>query len=863
MTCARFLFSLLFFAAANVAAADSVRLGTDIVPFYQAVDLTVDPSTDSYSGTTSLSLEAVRPVSAIRLHADGIEISEVRLGLEGAGLPLSYELQGDILFVEPGAPLAPGKYSLTINFSNEFNKQAVGLYRVESDGLGYAFTQFEASDARKAFPCFDEPAFKIPFEISITARAGDEAVTNTPLAGELANDGWIKRQFAVTRPLPTYLLAIAVGPMESAPIPDLPVPGRIYTPRGKLGLSSYAADLAAPILQAQQAYFGMQYPYEKLDFVAIPEYWPGAMEHPGIITYKDSIILLDPETISADQHRVAVKVISHEFAHQWFGNLVTMEWWDDLWLNEAFADWLGDKIVMELFPETRNDLIELRSVNAVMTTDSRSTAEPIRNPVVSSHDLLTTVGLAYNKGKSVIGMFERWVGPEAFRTGVRSYLRENAWGNAQSADFWRALSAQAGTDVAASMETFLEQPGVPMVEAAVDGNTIRLAQRRFSNFGTELSPESWRIPVGLRVGAGGKVIEKTVLLTSEAIQVPIDGVDQIDWLMPNADGAGYYRWTIGDTALQAIAPGASELLNARERISFLGNLGALLDAGELGGDTYLRSLEAFASDPEPLVVSAVISELDGVRDAFITPELEEAFAAYVGQTLSPAIERFGIEPKAGEDEAIAGFRPRLLYWLGIIAGEETVVAWAADTTQRYLQAPSTVDPDLADVALKITAKQGDEALFGVFRERFESSQTPAARRIYLQSLGAFEDPAIQDRALAYSLDGPLYANEVWLIPGTVRNAYGGPDRVFNWMASHYDRFASRLPPVYLPFLPMFGGGCDRERMHEATAFFSQPGVQVEGTEKQMKKVQASVLDCISLREREGQRVADYLDGRGD
>jgi alanyl aminopeptidase len=331
--------------------------------------------------------------------------------------------------------------------------------------------------------------------------------------------------------------------------------------------------------------------------------------------------------------------------------------------------------------------------------------------------------------------------------------------------------------------------------------------------------------------------------------------------MPNADGAGYYRWTIGDAALQDIAPGASEILNARERVSFLGNLGALLDAGELGGDTYLSSLEAFASDPEPLVVSAVISELDDVRETFVTPDLEAAFANYIGQTLSPAIERFGIEPKVGEDEAIAGFRPRLLYWLGMIAGEENVVAWAAETTQRYLQAPSSVDPDLAEVALKITAKHGDEALFDVFRERFESAQTPAARNIYLQSLGAFKDPAIQGKALAYALDGPLYANEVWLIPGTVRNAYGGPDRVFNWMASHYDRFSSRLPPVFLPFLPMFGGGCDRERMHEATAFFAQPGVKVEGTEKQMKKVEASVLDCISLREREKQRVADYLGNR--
>lgn len=848
---------LLLLGSASTSASE-LRLGNDVTPFFQHVALKIDPSGDDYSGSTRISIEVHREVHSIRLHADGIEISGVRLGLHGTPIVLTYSINEGVLTLEPSTTLKPGKYSLAIDFSNQFNQQAVGLYRVQTDDAGYAFTQFEATDARKAFPCFDEPAFKIPFQMTITALEKDAVVTNTPLVSESSDDGWKTLKFAVTKPLPTYLLAIAVGPMDSIEIPGIPVSGRVYTVAGMSALATYSASMVAPILEAQQRYFGMAYPYKKLDFIAIPEYWPGAMEHPGAITFKDSIILFDEAKMSAEQKRVASLVISHELAHQWFGNLVTMEWWEDLWLNESFGDWMGDKITNKLYPETKHGLLELRSINGVMTADSRVTSEPIRKPDSTASEMFQSVGLAYNKGKSVIGMFERWIGEEAFRRGVNAYLLENAWGSARADDFWKALADAAGADVASAMTTFLEQAGVPLVEANLVENGIRLTQQRFSNYGTDLDAQTWHIPVGLRIGSAGKIIEKTVMLNQPEMLVEIEGLETIDWVMPDADGAGYYRWNTGDSAIAAIAPGADKILNDRERVAFLGNLGALLDAGAVGGDTYMKALGAFATDSEPFVVSAVISELDSVRNTFVTEDLTEEFSGYLKRTLSPAIERFGLDAKPTEDEAVAGFRPRLLYWLGVIAEEQQVVSWASKTVARYAEDPSSVDPSLAEVAVLIKAKHGDEVLFDQFVAAFETTDNPTARSIYLNALGGFEAPAIRTKALAYALAGPLRSNEIFNIPNQLRKTETGTDLVMDWLLNNYTEVTTRMPPIWLPFMPLVGSGCDIERVEKAKVFFAQPEIKVDGTDKQMAKVEAGVLDCAALRKREGEKVRAYL-----
>jgi alanyl aminopeptidase len=849
---------LLLVFATSTAFASVTRLGDIVEPVKQTIKLTVDPSTPAYSGSTEIALRVNQTADHIRLHADGIEISSLELLAPTGPLETEHAVQDDVLTVTAGTPIEAGEYTLRIEFSNEFNTQAVGLYRMEAEGVGYAYTQFEDIDARKAFPCFDEPAFKIPFQLTITAREQDTVVTNTPVASESVADGWKTIAFGQTKPLPTYLLAIAVGPMDSVEIPGLPVPGRIYTPKGMTGMATYSAQLTAPILEALQDWFGMPYPYEKLDFISIAEYWPGAMEHPGAITFSDRILLLDPQQVSARQKRVAALVIAHELAHQWFGNLVTMEWWDDLWLNESFADWMGDKMVVQLYPEMRHDLAEMGSVNRIMSTDSRATAEPVRQPVEKAGDLIANVGLAYAKGKAVIDMFERWIGETAFRSGVHQYLEQNAWGNAEAADFWRALSEAAGSDVASSMATFLEQPGVPLVEVSAAGNTVFLKQSRFANHGVELPPQTWRIPVALRIGADGQVLQRTVLLAEPEQQLVLPGVDSIEWIMPAADGAGYYRWSIGDEPLKVLVSDASDLLSDRERIALMGNLGAALDGGMIGGETHVQAVSSFANDPEPLVISAVLDELDKVDNTFVTPELEDGFAAYIKRSLSPLVDRYGVAQRTGESETVTAFRPRLLLWMGAVARDESIVAWAKETSQRYAQDPSSVDPSLAGVSLRIVAKDGDAKLFEEYARRFEEASSPALRSNYLQALGAFEDPAIRDRALTYVLEGPLRPNELFTIPTGIAQTNEGANLTFQWMTDHYAQITQRMPPLFVPFLARFGGGCDAERLERAKRFFSDPAHRVDGTDKQLEQTETQVMDCVRLQEREAENVAAYL-----
>jgi alanyl aminopeptidase len=510
--------AMLASAWAFTPSAEAARLGREVVPTFQAVALEVDADQSDYRGTVRIALRVETPTDRFSLHGREMELTSATL--EGTRGPVAVEhgrAGDDLITIRAAVPLAPGEYTLTIGFESPFNTQAVALYRMEENGLAYAFTQFEAADARGAFPCFDEPGFKIPWQVTVKVPEDHIAVSNTPVQSETTEDGWTTYAFKKTRPLPSYLIALATGPLDTVEMPGLGVPGRIVTTRGQTGLTALAIEQTPPILKALERYFGEPYPYEKLDYIAISEYWAGAMEHPGAITYASGILLLDPSSASLSQRRLLAKVIAHELAHMWFGDKVTMEWWDDLWLNESFADWMGDKIAGEVFPEFRIDLQVIDDAQDVMGADARPTAAAIRRPVDSTDTLIQDVGVQYNKGKAVLGMFEAWVGPESFRKGVLTYVEANAWGNATSGDLWSAFDEASGAGLSRSVATFVDQPGLPLVGVErLQGGRLRLTQRRFGTVGVTLEPQTWSIPVALRYGAGGETAERVVLLEKEA-----------------------------------------------------------------------------------------------------------------------------------------------------------------------------------------------------------------------------------------------------------------------------------------------------------------------------------------------------------
>lgn len=838
-------------------AGQHYRLGDDVVPRFQEVALKLDPDQETYSGSVRVELEVRKPTERFRFHAEEMNLSRVELQGSSKTIPLTHQAgERALIHVTTSEPLKPGRYTLSIDFTNEFDKRAVGLYKMTSEQRGYAFTQFEATDARKAFPSWDEPGFKIPYQFTISVPASIEIVTNTPVEKQAEAEGWKTIVFAKTKPLPTYLLAIAAGPLEFVPISGLSIPGRIVTTKGQSHLAARAVSLTPPILEALESYFAGKYPYEKLDLIAIPEYWPGAMEHPGAVTFAENILLQD-EKASGSQRRTLARVIAHELAHMWFGDLVTMKWWDDLWLNESFADWLGDKITDQVYPQFRLQLAELQGIQGTMSQDARPTTEAIRQPVDSPETALNEVGLAYNKGKAVLGMFEQYIGTEAFRKGVLRYIKENAWGNAEAADLWRALAKEGRTQLPSALSTFVDQPGLPLIEARVGPRgQVVLTQKRFLNDGVSAKPLTWKVPVALKFSDGNTTRTRTVLL--EEPRQSVDLGAKVAWVYPHADAVGYYRWSVAPEMMMALARSSRQNLNTPERVSFIGNLSALLDAGAISGDVYLATLAEFAEDPEPQVISGLVGAVQKIKLTFVTRDLEHPFGAYVRKILGPALRRFGTKPREGEEETIGISRPQLIGWLADEGKDPAVIAEARAMAAAFMKDRNAVDPALISPSLQIAAREGDRALFDEYRKRFEEARNPADRARFLMGLGAFRTPVLREAALRYALEGPLRANEIFIVAFSQADSSAGRDELYRWLTENYGAVTKRLPPAFIPGMPLVAAGCEPERVAAARKFFAEPSHRVEGTDKELEKVASQVSDCARLRQRESKAVGEYL-----
>jgi alanyl aminopeptidase len=666
--------------------------------------------------------------------------------------------------------------------------------------------------------------------------------------------------FKASRPLPSYLLAVAVGPFEATPVPGTSIPTRVIGVAGTSALASSAVKETPPILAALEKYFGSRYPYEKLDLIAVPEYWYGAMENPGLITFVDRSLLLDAATANSNVRKRLDVYLAHEIAHMWFGDLVTMAWWDDLWLNESFATWMEQKILIENLPEFNESIEQVRSAQGVMGLDTLLTTRAMRQPINSVDSLLQSAdALAYSKGAAVLNMVERWLGPEAFRAGVLDYIKAHADGNATADDLWTALGKAGKQDVKGTLSSFLDQPGVPLVSAELlPGGKVKLTQSRFLAAGTKApKAQTWRIPVALRYPDGqGTRVQRAMLMGPETI-VTLETKKTPAWIHPNAEAAGYYRWSLPAPVLDKLVAAAASSLDVRERVGLLGEIDALLAAGRLSGATALRTLETFASDPDPEVVAGVVKSLGALREAFFAERDETGFAPYVRRTLNPALARIGPVPVKGEPPAVTRLRPDLYEMLADEGRDETARAFLEGQGRRYLADRSSVDPSLINVAVQALGLRGDAALFETIKKRFETSTIPEDRRLFLSTLGNFRDPALVDSALGYALSGPMRPQELFTIPQTAGRVPSSRPKTWDWVKAHYDTIAERIPADYMVFMPYFAGGCSTERLEAAKTFFADPKHAPPGTSRELAQVVEAASDCIALDRREGNAVRQY------
>ncbi len=867
-----FLFTAFVHSVSLSSAApapDPHRLTREVEPVAQSVELTLDPARDDFSGCARIDVLVNTATTTFRLNALGPVFSTATLtDLAGRSLALTAAITEPALgLVTLTAPKAipPGSYVLTIVFTNKFNRAGVGIYKTVSRGDPYLFTQFEARDARRAFPCWDEPAFKIPWQLTLTVPAALTAVTNAPAtqdstsAPASTSTATTKTlAFGRTPPMPSYLVALAVGPFESVAVPGLSVPGRILTPRGQSALTVEAARVTPAILAHLESYFGVPYPYAKLDQIAVPEYVFGAMENAGLVTYKDSILLMDPAKPSFEARRTLANIVAHELAHMWFGDLVTMSWWDDLWLNESFADWMCAKIVDQTQPEFRISLQQFNAIRGAMRTDSLPSVQPIRRPLTARDDPLQLIDeITYSKGKGILNMVESWIGPEKFRAAMRAYFQKHAWRNTTASDLWAAFDTVSGENISALLSAFIEKPGVPFVTFALtpDGK-LTPAQKRFANLGAPALPGRWQVPVVLTWSSRGQLKRERLLLTEETQTFTPPGLAEADWIYPNAGEAGYYRWTLPAELNTRLARHAAKLATI-ERLGLLDNASALFNAGQLSGGDYLAFLTAFASDPEPEVAQKVTGGLGAIRETFVRAPQQKNFTALTTSLMRPALTRIGLRPRADELPHIAPLRSTLIYSLGARAADPEVIAYTRELTAQFLQAPASVDSTLAGAALGVSAFHGDAALFDTFQSALEKAATPDARALLIGTLGGFRDPALVDRALAYSLTDKLNSTEFLSVAGSIGDFDLRP-RMVDWAIANYAAIKAKAPAMYMDYTIGLAGTTDPTLYKKLGDFLRDPARVTPFAERNIVKAGDRVGLLSRLREKEQTNIDAYL-----
>lgn len=683
-----------------------LRLGDDVRPMHYSLNLNLNPDEDTFAGAIEIDLDIRKPADVIWLNAKSLTIDHASLVTGGHTMAARIEKGGEDFAGFAFSTAAPsGKAKLQIAYRGELSKKGTGgLFKLQEGGNWYIYSQFEAVDARRAFPCFDEPSFKVPWQLTLHIKKEHTAVSNTPVLSESNENGARKKVvFAETKPLPSYLVAMAVGPLEfvdAGKVGKKQTPLRIVTPKGEGVQAKYAAQVTREILQQLENYFGIPYPYEKLDGISIPvTFGFGAMENPGLITYAQNIILSDPAQDSINRQRTYAEVAAHEMAHMWFGDLVTTAWWDDIWLNEAFASWMAAKVIHQWKPEWNTKIDEQNSRLDVMEQDSLVSARKIRQPIESNNDIVNAFdNITYSKGQAVIGMFESWMGEDAFRSGVQRYLKQYSWRNATAADFMDALGSSGNQPVGRAFSTFLNQPGVPLVSVKVQcdsasGASLQLNQKRALPLGSQGSStqQTWQIPVCARYGEGDSTGRECTLLTDTSTRWKLTGAKSCPaWVVVNADGAGYYRTSYEAKQLGSLLADGGRQLSASERVATLGDVEALTRLGEIKAADALILVPQFARDPVRQVVSSAIGITGSVRAHLVPNELFPNYMRFVNQTFGERARQLGWKPKAGEDSETRLLRSSIVP-LAAVWGWRPVTCRRSPSTRRTLACGQELD----------------------------------------------------------------------------------------------------------------------------------------------------------------------------
>jgi puromycin-sensitive aminopeptidase len=844
---------------------DPYRLPRIATPTRYDLRLEPDLTTLTFVGDETVTLEVTAPTSEIVLNAVELTISEATItsagGASHRGVPVADEPAERCRITFP-TTLVPGTWRLRLAFKGTLNDKLRGFYRSSyKDPSGevrmMAATQFEATDARRAFPCWDEPDFKAVFAVTLVIDPELTGLSNAAVKGERIAGGRKIVTFADSMKMSTYLVAFVVGELEATePLPVGPASVRVWCVPGKRRLAAFGHEIAVASLRFFEGYYGVPYPGDKLDLLAIPDFAAGAMENLGAITFRETALLVDERAAShAELERVA-DVVAHENAHMWFGDLVTMTWWNGIWLNEAFATFMEILAVDAWKPVWQRWTTFGVSRAAALSVDGLHSTRPIEFHVEAPRDADAMFDvLTYEKGASVLRMLEQYLGPAVFRDGVREYLRRHAYANADTGDLWAALGHAARQPIPEVMDSWIFKPGYPLVSARLDGNELVLSQQRFTYLPEALpgstpsaGDQLWQVPVQVRITAAGRSSTERRLLATAETRLAAPGLDAV---LVNEGGHGFYRVRYSDELLERLL-GALSGLAAIERFNLVNDAWAVTVAGLMALPDYLELTGRFRGERDRNVWSVLLASF-ATMNRVIDPEHRPRLAALVRDRVAAAFAELGWTPRPGEDELTRQLRGDLVRALGILGDDRAVQTKAA----ALYASPGSLDPNVLPAIIAVLAHAGDRVRYDEFLQKFRSGSTPQEEQRYLYALAGFRQPELLAQTLGRTINGEFRTQDAPFVARYVLMSVYGRELAWEFVKSNWDTMERQYPKTGLRRLAEGVIGLATPALErDVHAFFEARRPEFGG--KTLEQYLEQLRIAVRLRERESAALGAYL-----
>ncbi len=834
-----------------------LRLPPGARPTRVTAELTVDPEQDEFTGVEQIDLSVDAPLPVLWLNADLLQITGTQP--PSTVIPAAPSFAG----LQFETPLPAGHPVVTIRWTGKLSRtDGEGAFRQQENGAWYVLTQGEPLGMRRIFPCFDEPSFKIPWEVSLRVPRQDAAFFNTPVLSAKDEGETKLLRFAGTKPLPSYLLAFGVGPFERVDAGKVRggQPVGVIVTRGKTAWARYSAQSSPRLMDVLEQWFAIPYHYPKLDLIEVP-LGGGAMENPGLITFSQRINLARPGTETPQFRRRAATIEAHEFAHLWFGDMVTTAWWDDLWLNEAFATWMAFHAIEAFAPSWDTAAERTASMQHAMAADRLLSARRIRQPIRSEGDIKTAFdAITYQKGAAVIRMFEQYVGEDAFRKGVQAYLLQYADGNASASEFLAAISQAAGKDVGAPFSTFLDQAGLPAVSVKVACEagkaSLQLSQSRFVPLGAAqgpLPPQTWQIPVCVRSDGG----RACTLLTEKTGTLQLQSCPR--WVIPNAGASGYYRSALDDAQVQALTGEVGEL-SVPERMVFFSDVFGAAESGALELPRAFELARALAGDGNRHVVETVVPALAYVHErSFVPDELLPRYAAFVRAAFGRRARALGFAERKGEPEDARILRPTLLELVGDEGEDAQLRSRARTVADRWLSNHDATSPELASAALFLSAIAGNAAFYETLHARARAEKDRVERQRILAAMGEFRDLASVEKGFRIAIGDEFDPREsIALVWGPSKDPRTR-EAALKFVEDNFDAIVARMPRDYGAVLSMIGAGfCDEAHQQALEQFFGPRARRFPGGDRRFAQALEQVRQCAAFRARAAPALSAWL-----